>query len=73
MKKIILLLICFAWLQTGYAQENTLSPFFKVETSKSNILELTDIIKDGLEVQKFNIIGEYPIFHHPFSCTAASP
>ncbi len=59
MKKLILIIICLAWIHTSYAQEKNLSPFFKVGTAKTDITKLVDIIKDGLIGQEFKIIGEY--------------
>ncbi|MDE5418973.1 hypothetical protein L3049_13285 [Labilibaculum sp. DW002] len=59
MKKLILLIICFAWLQNSNAQNKNLSPFFTVGTSNSEITDLINTVKEGLVGQDFNIIGEY--------------
>ncbi|MFA9370284.1 MAG: hypothetical protein ACERIH_01070 [Labilibaculum antarcticum] len=59
MKKTILILICFAWIHTSYAQENKMSPFFKIGTSQSDISSLVSSIKQNLETNEFKILGEY--------------
>ena len=59
MKKIILILICFAWIQISNAQENKMSPFIKAGTSQTDISLLISSIKQNLETNQFSIIGEY--------------
>lgn len=59
MKKIILILICFAWIHTSHAQDNKMSPFFKIGTSQSDISSLVSSIKQNLETNEFTILGEY--------------
>jgi hypothetical protein len=59
MKKIILILICFAWIQTSHAQDNQMSPFFKIGTSQSDINSLVSSTKQNLETNGFKILGEY--------------
>ncbi|WP_321321325.1 hypothetical protein [Labilibaculum sp.] len=59
MKKIILILICFAWIQISNAQENKMSPFFKVGTSQTDIISLVSSIKQNLKANQFTVLGEY--------------
>jgi len=59
MKRLLLILLCFVWIHTSIAQENKMSPFFKVGTSNTNISSLVSSIKTSLERNKFRILGEY--------------
>jgi len=59
MKKLAILFLSIICIHTSYAQETTLSPYFKVGNSSENISTLTDQIKIQLQNKKFEIIGEY--------------
>lgn len=59
MKKFILLLFCFTYLNSAFSQVEKLSPYLKVSTSKSDINSLVESIKIGLNEHSFNVIGEY--------------
>lgn len=59
MKKIILLLLSLILVQSNYAQQKMMSPFFKIGTSQTEISRLISTIKQNLEENDFAILGEY--------------